>query len=603
MKVWSIAFTQRGLGLAAHLVAGLAEQGDEAELFCGARLAQTSHGTKGLRHVEHVDEWAREAFGAADALVFVGACGIATRAIAPYVRDKLCDPAVVCVDEAGRFAIPLLSGHVGGANELARRVSALCAAQPVITTATDVRGVFAVDEWARQKELAILDRDEAKRVSAALLAGEPVGFVVDEGSMGLPKGVFGGRLPKGLVVGEEATTCRVGIVVTLDSTRKPFAHTLRLVPRTVVVGVGCKRGTASQSIRDFVDDCLARAKVAPEAVCALATISIKADEPGVVDLANERGWELRLYDAAELAAVPGEFSSSEFVRRTVGVDNVCERAACAGGATLLLGKQSASGATVAIAASPVPYKPSVRPPAKLACVGIGPGGADDLTLRAHKALLSAEVIVGYTTYVDLVRSSYPHAEFVTTGMRAEVRRCRLALERAEAGERVAMVCSGDPGVYGMAGLLLELAPEYPGVEVEVIPGVTAANGGAAVLGAPLMHDWCCISLSDLLTPWGVIEKRLRAAAQADLCIVLYNPASRGRADHLRRACDVLLEHASAKTVCGLVRNIGREGQASVTTTLGELASARADMLTCVFVGNSHTRLVCGRMVTPRGYNT
>lgn len=237
----------------------------------------------------------------------------------------------------------------------------------------------------------------------------------------------------------------------------------------------------------------------------------------------------------------------------------------------------------------------------LTCVGLGPGGSDDLTLRARAALDASEVIVGYTTYIDLIRDAYSHKELVATGMRGEVERCRMALERAAAGQQVAVVCSGDPGVYGMAGLLLELAPEYPQVEVKVVAGVTAANGGAAVLGAPLMHDWCSISLSDLMTPWETIEHRLAAAAEADFCIVLYNPSSRGRSDYLARACDVLLATRDAATVCGYVRNIGRAGEEFRLLSLGELRDAQVDMLTCVYVGNSQTRVIDGRMVTPRGY--
>ena len=238
---------------------------------------------------------------------------------------------------------------------------------------------------------------------------------------------------------------------------------------------------------------------------------------------------------------------------------------------------------------------------RLTCVGLGPGGADGMTGAARSALDEAEVIVGYSTYIDLVRPEYGDKELVATPMRSEVERCRQALALAAEGRRVAVVCSGDPGVYGMAGLLLELAEEAPGVEVEVVAGVTAANGGAAVLGAPLMHDWCSISLSDLMTPWETIERRLEAAAQADFCICLYNPASRTRRDHLRRACDVLLRHRSPETVCGLVRNIGREGQQARVLTLGELRETSVDMLTCVYVGNPQTRLIGGRMVTPRGY--
>lgn len=238
----------------------------------------------------------------------------------------------------------------------------------------------------------------------------------------------------------------------------------------------------------------------------------------------------------------------------------------------------------------------------IACVGIGPGGGRDMTRRALDALDAADVIVGYTTYVSLVRDAYPHKELVCTPMRGEVERCERALELARTGRSVALVCSGDPGIYGMAGLLIELAERLcPNVEVEVIPGVTAANGGAAILGAPLMHDWCSISLSDLMTPWEVIERRLEAAAAADFCICLYNPSSRGRPNHLRRACDVLLKHLDESTVCGMARNVGRADQESTVLSLAELREARADMTTTAYVGNSQTRVVGGRMVTPRGY--
>ena len=238
---------------------------------------------------------------------------------------------------------------------------------------------------------------------------------------------------------------------------------------------------------------------------------------------------------------------------------------------------------------------------KLVVVGLGPGGADDMTGRARTALEACDLIVGYTVYVDLLRGEFPDKEVLTTPMRKEVERCRMALDEAAKGRTVAMVCSGDPGVYGMAGLVYELAGEYPPVEVGVVAGVSASNGGAAVLGAPLMHDYCVISLSDLLTPWETIEKRLVAAAQADFVISLYNPSSHKRPDYLQRACDVLLAHKDAATVCGIVRNIGREGQEARVLSLGELRDTPVDMFTTVFIGNSQTKNVDGRMVTPRGY--
>ena len=238
---------------------------------------------------------------------------------------------------------------------------------------------------------------------------------------------------------------------------------------------------------------------------------------------------------------------------------------------------------------------------QLTVVGIGPGAMDKMTFEAHRALEQCDVIAGYRVYVDLVRESFPEKKILATAMRQEEERCDQALRAASEGKKVAFVCSGDAGVYGLAGLIWEAAQDYPDVEIEVVPGVTAALSGAALLGAPLVHDFAVISLSDLMTPWEKIEKRLRMAAEGDFAIVLYNPASRRRKDHLRRACGILLETLPESRICGIVRCIGREGEEARVLTLGELCDVQADMFTTVFIGNASTKCVGGRMVTPRGY--
>lgn len=238
---------------------------------------------------------------------------------------------------------------------------------------------------------------------------------------------------------------------------------------------------------------------------------------------------------------------------------------------------------------------------KIYVVGIGPGAYEQMTIRAARVLESCDVIIGYTVYVDLVRDHFPGKEFLTTPMTKEVERCELAFEAAAAGRTTAMICSGDAGVYGMSGLILEIGQRFPQVEVEMVPGVTAAIGGASVLGAPLIHDFAVISLSDLLTPWEKIEQRLLAASEADFVICLYNPSSRKRHDYLQKACDLMLRHKSEDTVCGTVANIGRDGEQMMLCSLKELRERETDMFTTVFVGNSQTRIIDGRMVTPRGY--
>ncbi len=239
---------------------------------------------------------------------------------------------------------------------------------------------------------------------------------------------------------------------------------------------------------------------------------------------------------------------------------------------------------------------------KIYVVGIGPGNADDMTVRARRILEGCDIIAGYKTYTDLVRDDFPDKEFYENGMRGEKERCEKCVEYAMNGKTVALICSGDSGVYGMASPLLEIAEQKGFKDVEIVPGVTAALSGSAVLGAPLSHDFCIISLSDLLTPWEVIEKRLLKAAEGDFCMAIYNPSSKKRADYLKKACEILLTVLSPNTSCGYVRNIGRDGQEKKVCNLSQLAGENVDMFVTVFIGNSKTKITDGMMITPRGYD-
>ncbi len=238
---------------------------------------------------------------------------------------------------------------------------------------------------------------------------------------------------------------------------------------------------------------------------------------------------------------------------------------------------------------------------KLYVVGIGPGDYENMTVRADEALNAADVIIGYHVYVELVRGRYPEKEYLTTPMTGEAERCRMALDEASGGKTAAIICSGDSGIYGMAGLCFELRGDNDGPEIEVIPGLTAACSGAALLGAPLTHDFAVISLSDRLTEWPLIERRLLRAAEGDLSIVLYNPSSHGRPDHLKKACEILMKVLPAERVCGVARNIGRKGEQRFFMPLSSLCGFPADMFCTVFIGNSSTAMINGNMVTPRGY--
>lgn len=239
---------------------------------------------------------------------------------------------------------------------------------------------------------------------------------------------------------------------------------------------------------------------------------------------------------------------------------------------------------------------------KLYVVGMGPGAYEQMTIKAVRVLESCDVIVGYTVYTELLQSYFPEKVYLTTPMKQEVKRCEMAFAEAEKGKQVAMVCSGDAGIYGMAGLIYEVGERYPEVAIEIVPGVTAAIGGGSVLGAPIGHDLAIISLSDLLTPWEKIELRLAKAAEADLVICFYNPSSKKRKDYLKKACEIMLQFKSEETVCGVVKNIARDGEKMQIYTLGEMKDIAVDMFSTVFIGNAQTKVLRGKMITPRGYH-
>jgi cobalt-precorrin 5A hydrolase/precorrin-3B C17-methyltransferase len=363
-------------------------------------------------------------------------------------------------------------------------------------------------------------------------------------------------------------------------------------PPSLVVGVGCSRGAPAGEILDLVDAALAGAGLAPASVATLASVEAKRDEPGLARAAAERGWPLRFHPAAELAAVPVP-NPSAAAAHAVGTPSVAEAAALAGGrAELVVPKRKSAMVTVAVART--------RPRGRLYLVGTGPGDAALLPPAARDALARCQLVVGLDRYVEQVGGFLrPGTRVAASAVGGEVERARLALAEAADGAAVALVSGGDAGVYGMASPALAEA----GAEVEVVgvPGVTAALAAAALLGAPLGHDHCSISLSDLLTPWEVVRRRIRAAAEGDFVVCFYNPRSAGRDWQLAEARLLLLEHRKPDTPVGVVTDAWRPGQRVALTTLGDLDVGAVGMTTTVVVGSTLTRVVAGRMVTPRGY--
>jgi cobalt-precorrin 5A hydrolase/precorrin-3B C17-methyltransferase len=525
-----------------------------------------------------------------DAAVFFLATGATVRLIAPLLADKATDPGVVCVDEGRRFAVALTGGHGGGANALAERVAELLGCTPVVTTASDSTGSTPLDEVVALLD-ATVDGDLAA-CGVALLDGTPTRLL---NPLGFP-------LPALPTTDDDPQwTIRID-----DRLAESTPDTLRLIPPTLVVGIGSARGVSSDAVKTALSRLETEHGFDLRAVRAFATVDRKADEQGITDaVADWAFWQwqaepvLHIYPADVLAKVDVP-NPSAIVNATLGTPSVAEAAALtaarelANGAPVELVVPKIKSDNVTVAAA------RIRPRGRLAVIGLGPGAADLRTPRAEAELRRASVVVGLDSYVDQVRELIrPGTEIRASGLGDEEARASEAVELAAAGRAVALIGSGDAGVYAMASPALERCPAE--VEVVGVPGVTAALAAAALLGAPLGHDHAVISLSDLHTPWPAIERRIKAAADGDFVVCFYNPRSAERHWQLRAALDLLAEHRPADTPVGAVRQASRTGQRAWCQPLNEFAVTDVDMLTTVVVGSSQTRMVGGRMVTPRGY--
>ncbi|MEU9434526.1 precorrin-3B C(17)-methyltransferase [Streptomyces sp. NPDC048252] len=524
-----------------------------------------------------VGDAVRRAFAECEQLVCFLATGAVVRLVAPLLSDKTSDPGVVCVDEAGRFAVPVVGGHAGGANELALSVGELLGAQPVVTTATDAVGIPGLDT------LGLPVEGDVAGVTRALLDGEPVALAA-EVAWPLPPVPFAER---------GSYTVRL-----TDRAIEPGSGEVLLRPPSLVVGVGASRGAPVDEVLDLVEGVLREAGLSVRSLAELATVEAKADEPGIVGAARRLGVPVVTYSAEELAGVEVP-NPSDAPLTAVGTPSVAEAAALIGGGELLVPKRKSErvDGRPAMATCAVVRRPGRG---RLAVVGLGPGARDLLTPRAKAELRRASVLVGLDQYVDQIRDLLrPGTRVLESGLGAEEERARTAVEEARRGQSVALIGSGDAGVYAMASPALAEASDD--IDVVGVPGVTAALAAGAILGAPLGHDHVSISLSDLHTPWEVIERRVRAAAEADIVVTFYNPRSRGRDWQLPKALSILAEHREPTTPVGVVRNASRPDGTARLTTLTELDPAWVDMMTVVTVGNTATRNIAGRMVTPRGY--
>ena len=527
-------------------------------------------------------------------IVGVCAAGILIRSLAPVLADKRDEPAVIAVAEDGSAVVPLLGGH-RGANELGRRLGEALGVPAAITTASDTRWRAALDNPPAGWVLANPGRYKA--FMARLLAGERCRLVGEAQWLEL----------SGIEFQPDAT---LAVRVT-DAPDDGDDDTLVYHPRRFALGVGCERGVAADELAGLVERTLAGADLSPRSLAGIFSVDLKADEPAVLALAETLGLPARFFDPPTLEDfTPRLANPSDVVFREVGCHGVSEAAALAAAgdrATLRVAKTKSRHATCAIAEAPAPIDPmqTGRARGRLTVVGLGPGTTAWRTPAADRAIRDASHLVGYRGYLDMVSARADQVRHAHA-LGEETERVDKALALAAGGDRVALVCSGDPGVYAMAALVFERmeAAAHPGwrrSEIVVVPGVSAMHGAAALAGAPLGHDFCAISLSDLLTPWAVIEQRLRSAADGDFVVALYNPASHRRRRGLARAVEILAAGRPPATPVVVARAVGRDDQSVTITCLRDLDQSSVDMMTVLIVGSTETRMIDGYVYTPRGY--
>ncbi|NIA69159.1 precorrin-3B C(17)-methyltransferase [Pelagibius litoralis] len=534
------------------------------------------------------------------AIIGIAAAGTLIRALAPLLADKRAEPPVIAVAEDGSAVVPLLGGH-RGANDLAKRLAGILEIEAAVTTAGDRRFGVALDAPPAGWRLG--NPENYKGFAAALLSGETLKL----------RGDADWLAQSSLPFSENG-----GLAVQVTETRgEPGPHCLVYHPAVLALGVGCERDCEAAELAGLVESTLAAAGLSHLAVAGVFSIDVKADEAAVLDLAARLDVPARFFDAVTLEAeAPRLANPSDLVFREVGCHGVAEGAALAAagaGAKLVVAKTKSRRATCAVALAPgvIDVQNLGRARGSLCVVGTGPGDPVWRTPEVEAAVLRASDLVGYGLYLDLLgplasgkaRHGYELGE--------EEQRVRVALDLAAEGKDVALVCSGDPGIYAMATLVFELLERgedtsWQRIDIKVMPGVSALQAAAARAGAPLGHDFCTISLSDLLTPWPAIEQRVEAAAAGDFVIAFYNPVSKRRTRQLAAAVEILKRHRPADTPVILARNLGRDGETLKLVDLAELTPDMVDMLTVVLVGSSETRRVArsggGHWVyTPRGY--
>ena len=544
------------------------------------------------------------------AFVFCLACGAVVRLIAPLLKNKATDPAILVIDQEGKFVISLSGGHQAGADELTRLIAIQLGATPVLTGSSNYLQLPGIDilgmpyGWCKGE-------GDWTAVSAVIAKGETVEVIQKIGST-----LWQENLPTGhSLIFNYQENIKPKAKVWISATKRQFTAENNLPqiqwhPRVLWLGIGCERGTSKELIARGIEQVFSANNLAIEAIAAMATIDIKTNEKGILELCKEWNLHLKTFPAEILKSVDVP-SPSTIVNREVGTPSVAEAAALLASKnnSLLVTKQiikaegQVGAVTLAIAQSQLEY---TGRNGKLLLIGTGPGNLNQITPAAQTAITAADVIVGYSLYINLISCLIrPGQIIVALPITQEKERASKAIELAQWGLTVAVISSGDCGIYGMAGLVLEELQQQKWngktPAVEVFPGITALQAAAAKVGTPLMHDFCAISLSDLLTPWEIIEKRLKAAAMGDFVTALYNPRSQTRTQQIITAQEIFLQYRDSNTPVALVNSAYRKDEKITLTTLEKMLQHPIDMLTTVIIGNCSTYNYANWMITPRGY--
>ena len=521
------------------------------------------------------------------ALLFIMAVGIVVRTIAPLIKNKKEDPAVLVIDEEGKHVIPLLGGHQARANELATTLATLINATPVITTSSDINNLPALDLWIERCQLFIQNPSILPKIMSKFIENKKIKIYINSDLIRVP--IFYEHFQ---VVKEAKFT---DIIIT-NKKLEVNEEQLVLIPRNLVVGLGFHDWITSEEIEEAIKQVFTEEGLYFEGLKGVATLEKKAKNEALQEFSRKYGLRVFSYTPEELQEVKG-FSFSPIVERVIGVSSVCEQSAIlASQGRLIVPKRVFKDLTIAVAEASYYVK------GKVYVVGIGPGSLFYITPKAINAIREAEVIIGYKTYIDQIESLIKDKKVFAYGMTEEVKRAKTAIEYVLKGMIVSVVSGGDPGVYGMAGLIFEiLAQNNLEVEVEVIPGISAFNAVSSKVGAPIMNDFACISLSDRLTHWDEIEKRLEYVAKSDFVIILYNPKSSKRKENLTKAKEIILKYRDNNTPVAIVKNATREGEEVILTTLEEMDSYPVDMNTTIIIGNSQSYIYKNFFITPRGY--